>query len=121
MCLAGRQTPRAKRTRSRPIYPQAESSLSFCPPWAWRRRMSMATFRLIPASKIKLRRTVSQPVASDFVKGPVKVIRPNAERVNVIHSERTVKSEKSVFSHFSLESRCRPIGSNICQSNRGKN
>ena len=56
----------------------------------------------------------SQSVAasrSDYVKGPVKVIRPNAERVKVIHSETTVKTEKSVFCHFPIGSCCRPIGS----------
>jgi len=40
-----------------------------CPPQPWRRRMPLATVRLIPTPKIKLRRTASQSVAVMFGKG----------------------------------------------------
>jgi hypothetical protein len=58
---------------------------------------------------------------SDFVKGPVKAPRPITEKVKVIHNERTAKAVKWFFCRFSIGSCCRPIRSNVCQSNRGKN
>ena len=85
---------------------QGESGLSSCPPWPWRRRMRLlplATLRLIPASKIKLRRTVSQSVAVILWKARVKATRPISEKVKVIHSQRTVKTVKSLSGLFQLE------------------
>ncbi len=100
-----------------------------CPPQPWRRRMPLATLRLIPAPKNHHRRTASQSVAVMFGKasafaglppapGPLQRTRRRDESADAVAGwpkkaeKKSVKSVKSVFAHFSIGTCCRPICSN---------
>jgi len=132
MCLAGRQTRRARRTRSQSICLPEMSGVQ-------KGRIMKDELRSESQAKIwsgrKIRRSPffcpliflpsfrqaglprhgpeslrgdggSHRVAvsrGDFVKGPVKVPRPISEKVKVIHNERTVKTVKWFFAILQMQ------------------